>query len=468
VRLLVTGGTLVTGAGTLDADVLCEDGRIAAILERGAAVPADERLDAAGLLVFPGFIDPHVHSRDPGITSKEDFAHSTAGALAGGLTTLFEMPNAVPPVTTAEIFEQRAREHAQVASVDFGLWGQAIGAENLDDLGGLVAAGAVGVKLFWGYALDRATKRLVYTYADGSGDDVILPPDVGGVYEIIQRVGAAGGLFSAHCEENNVVKAAEAALPHGIVSYADLLAARPASAEVAAVGVAGEFARVHDCRFHVVHVSARRTVELIRTLREAGTDITGEACVHYLVLTDADAAADRVGPAMKVYPPVRTADDQAALWDGIADGVLTIVASDHAPHAPEEKDKPLGEQPAGIHGVETLVPLVLDRMHRGQLTPPQVASLLAERAARTFRVDDRKGFLRVGNDADLTLVDPERAWTIDAARLHTKHRISVFDGWSGHGAAVASVIRGEPAMRNGEPVGAPRGRLVRAVPAPRP
>ena len=135
-RLLVTGGTLVTGAGTLDADVLCEDGRIAAILERGAAVPADERLDAAGLLVFPGFIDPHVHSRDPGITSKEDFAHSTAGALAGGLTTLFEMPNAVPPVTTAEIFEQRAREHAQVASVDFGLWGQAIGAENLDDLGG--------------------------------------------------------------------------------------------------------------------------------------------------------------------------------------------------------------------------------------------------------------------------------------------------------------------------------------------
>jgi allantoinase len=465
VRLLVTGGTLVTGAGMLEGDVLSEDGRIAAILERGVSVAADERVDADGLLVFPGFLDPHVHSRDPGITAKEDFAHCTEGALAGGLTTLFEMPNAVPPVTTAAIFEERARQHEQVASVDFGLWGQAIGAENLDDLAGLVEAGAVGVKLFWGYALDRATKRLVYTYADGGGD-VIPPPDVGGVYEIIARVGAAGGLFSAHCEESNVVRAAEAALPNGIVAYANLLAARPASAEVAAVAVAGEFARAHGCRFHVVHVSARRTVELIRALHEAGTDISGEACVHYLVLTDADV--ERIGPGMKVYPPIRTADDQAALWDGIADGVLTVLASDHAPHAPEEKAKPLGEQPAGIHGVETLVPLVLDRMYRGQLTPPKVASLLAEQTARRFRVDHRKGFLRVGNDADLTLVDASRPWQIDAAALHTKHRLSVFDGQAGHGAAVASVIRGELAMRDGERVGARRGQLVRATPAPRP
>jgi allantoinase len=461
-RLHITGGTLVTGAGTTRADVLCEDGRIAALLEPGQPVAADERCDATGLLVFPGFIDPHVHSRDPGITTKETFAGSTAGALAGGLTTIFEMPNAVPPVTDAEVFEQRAREHARVASVDFGLWGQALGEANLGDLGGLVAAGAVGVKLFWGYALDRATKRLVYTYADASPEEVIQPPEVGGVYAIMREVAAAGGLFSAHCEERGVLAVAEAALPGGIVSYDDLLAARPAIAEVAAVTAAGEFALATGCRFHVVHVSARRTVEAIRALQAAGAKITGEACVHYLVLTDADVA--RVGPAMKVYPPIRTADDQAALWDALTDGPLEAIASDHAPHAPDEKAKPLAAQPAGIHGVETLVPLVLDAMTRGRLTPAQVASLLSERIAAIFRVDDRKGRIRVGNDADFTLVDPERAWTIDASRLHTLHATSVFDGFSGRGAAVASVIRGEVAMRDGEPVGAPRGQLVRARP----
>lgn len=463
-RLHITGGTLVTAAGTTRADVLCEEGRIAAVLEPGQAVASDERLDASGLLVFPGFIDPHVHSRDPGITTKETFAGSTAGALASGLTTIFEMPNAVPPVTDAAVFEQRAAEHAQVAAVDFGLWGQAVGEENLDDLGGLVEAGAVGIKLFWGYALDRATKRLVYTYADASPDEVIQPPEVGGVYEIMRRVAAAGGLFSAHCEERGVLAAAEAALPNGIVTYADLLAARPAIAEVAAVTAAGEFALDTGCRFHVVHVSARRTVEAIAALQAAGAKITGEACAHYLVLTDADV--DRVGPAMKVYPPVRTADDQAALWDALADETLSAIASDHAPHAPEEKALPLAEQPAGIHGIETLVPLTLDAMSRGRLRPEQVAALLSERTAETFRVDHRKGRVRVGNDADFTLVDPERAWTVDAARLHTLHPSSIFDGFSGRGAAVASVIRGELAMRDGEPVGAARGQLVRAQPEP--
>ncbi|MDW5598144.1 dihydroorotase family protein [Conexibacter stalactiti] len=464
-RLHITGGTLVTGAGAAPADLLCEDGRIAALLEPGQAVAADERLDASGLLVFPGFIDPHVHSRDPGITEKETFANSTAGALAGGLTTIFEMPNAVPPVTDAALFERRAREHGAVASVDFGLWGQALGEENLDDLGGIVEAGAVGIKLFWGYALDRATKRLVYTYADASPDEVIQPPKVGGVYAIVQRVAAAGGLFSAHCEERGVLAAAEATLPHGIVSYADLLTARPAIAEVAAVTAAGEFSLDSGCRFHVVHVSARRTVAAIAALQAAGAKITAEACAHYLVLTDADV--ERVGPAMKVYPPIRTADDQAALWDGLADGTLGTIASDHAPHAPAEKAKPLAEQPAGIHGVETLVPLVLDAMHRGRLRPEQVARLLSEQTAATFRVDHRKGRVRVGNDADFTLVDPARPWTIEQTKLHTLHPTSIFDGFSGHGAAVASVIRGELAMRDGEPVGAPRGALVRALPEER-
>ncbi|MCW2992932.1 MAG: allB, partial [Conexibacter sp.] len=216
-RLRVAGGTIVGPEGRVEADVLCEDGAIAAILAPGEAADADEQVDARGLLVFPGFIDPHVHGRDPGITDKEDFSGATAGALAGGLTTIFDMPNAAPPVTDAAVFADRAAHHEAVAHVDFGLWGQALGRENLADLAGMVEAGAVGIKLFWGYALDRASGRLLYTAADAVADaDIVQPPDVGGVFEIIEAVGAAGGLFSAHCEENGVVQAATAALPNGV------------------------------------------------------------------------------------------------------------------------------------------------------------------------------------------------------------------------------------------------------------
>src|SRR5712692_7440545 len=164
-RLRIANGTLVSNRGSQRADVVCRDGRIERIGDfTGESV--DEEIDARGMLVFPGFIDPHVHSRDPGLTHKEDFAHSTRAAAAGGVTTLLEMPNAIPPVSSAAIFEDRAAQHSQVASVDFGLWGVALGSENLAAIQGLFEAGAVGVKLFWGYALHRVSQTLVYNLAD--------------------------------------------------------------------------------------------------------------------------------------------------------------------------------------------------------------------------------------------------------------------------------------------------------------
>lgn len=161
-RTSVVGGQLAGPDGLVAADLLCEDGVIAAITAPGGTGPADEIVDARGHVVFPGFIDPHVHSRDPGSLAKEDFAHSTKAALMAGVTTVFEMPNAVPPVTNVNVLRDRAERHESAAHTDFGLWGQALGAENVDDLPGLYDAGVVGVKVFWGYALDRESKRLVY------------------------------------------------------------------------------------------------------------------------------------------------------------------------------------------------------------------------------------------------------------------------------------------------------------------
>src|SRR5207249_1834792 len=171
-KLVIRNGTIVTPAGRYGADVVCVDGRIAAIEAEASRAGVDDEVEASRLLVFPGFIDPHVHSRDPGLTEKEDFAHSTRAAAAGGITTLLEMPNAIPPVTNAALFEDRAAQHGRVAFVDFGLWGLALGAENLADIGGLFEAGAVAVKLFWGYALDRRTRALVYNVASAVAENL--------------------------------------------------------------------------------------------------------------------------------------------------------------------------------------------------------------------------------------------------------------------------------------------------------
>jgi allantoinase len=424
---------------------------------RGAQ--ADERLDASGLLVFPGFIDPHVHARDPGLTEKEDFAHATRSALAGGLTTILDMPNAVPPLADAAIFEQRARDHAAVAEIDFGLWAQTLGAENLDQLTRLSAAGAVAFKLFWGYGLDRRTKRLVYTFTDASPDDVLPPTPLGEIHAVMRELAAAGALLAAHCEDRELVAAAQRALGRPIDTYADLLAARPVLAETVAVGLGAQLAADTGCRFHVVHVSAAQTVALLREAQARGVPISGETCPQYLLLTDADH--ERLGPRMKVYPPIRTAADQAALWAGLDDGTLVSVGSDHAPHTAEEQERPLATRPAGILGVEAIVPLMLDAMHRGRLAPERVAAVLAEDTARLYGIDHSKGLIRIGNDADFTLVDPARPFTIDTAAWHSLNPSSVWHGRRGHGVAVASVLRGALAMRDGEPVGPPRGALVR-------
>jgi allantoinase len=298
-RLRIANGTLVTSRGQIRGDVVCRDGTIERVgVGESQREPVDEQIDAAGLLIFPGFIDPHVHSRDPGLTDKEDFAHSTRAAAVGGVTTLCEMPNAIPPVTSAAIFEERAAHHGRVASVDFGLWGLALGAENLAEIAGLFHAGAVGVKLFWGYALHRQTRTLVYNLADESAENLILPPNNGDVLELCREVARVGGLLAAHCEDRAVIEGAERALQHRIASYAELLEARPALAEAVSIAVAAELSAATGCSFHVVHTSSQGGIRAIRRAQREGVPLTAETCPHYLAFTGDDFG--ELGVMMKV------------------------------------------------------------------------------------------------------------------------------------------------------------------------
>lgn len=459
-RLLVANGSVVTPGGVQELGVLCEDGRIAALLDRGVAVDADETLDASGALVFPGFIDPHVHSRDPGLTEKEDFAHSTLGALVGGTTTVIEMPNAIPPVDSVQVLHERRAQHEQVAWVDFGLWGISIGEENLDQLGPLIEAGAAAIKIFWGYALRRDTRQLVYNPGDVPAKNLLLPPDNGVVLRVFGEVARAGGLLAAHCEDRDVLSASERALGHPVQTYADLLAARPDTAESTSIAVAAEFARATGCRFHVVHMASARGVETVRAARRRGIPLTAETCPQYLTFTDADY--DRVGPVMKVYPPIRTRSDQDALWEGLNEGSIVSVGSDHAPHTLEEKARGFATQPAGAVGCETFGPVMLDALFRGKTTVERFAKVMSTSTAKLYGLYPRKGVIRPGSDADLTIVDPAATRTVRNAELVAKQPLSPWNGVRLTGLPTAVVLRGEIAMRDGSPVGPHRGRYIPA------
>ena len=462
-RLKIANGTLVTSRGRVAADIVCRDG----IIERigtGTGEPVDEQIDARGWLVLPGFIDPHVHSRDPGLTHKEDFAHSTRAAAAGGVTTVLEMPNAIPPVTSGAILEERAAQHARAASVDFGLWGLSLGAENLAEIAGLFAAGAVGVKLFWGYALHRQTRTLVYNLADAPPDDLIPPPDNGQVLELCREVARVGGLLAAHCEDRGVIESAERALKGPITTYADMLQARPAEAEAIAITIAGELSAMTGCRFHVVHTSSAGGIRAVQRMRREGVPLTAETCPHYLAFTDADFPT--LGAMMKVYPPIRERTDQAALWQAVRDGTITSIGSDHAPHTLEEKAHGLASAPAGVHGVETLGAVLVDAMLGGQITPERLAWVLSEGTARLYGLYPRKGALQPGGEADIVLVDPNGSTTIDRSRLHSKQQQSPWHGRQLRGAIKLAILRGEMVARDAEPIGPPRGRFVRAMHGP--
>jgi allantoinase len=458
-KLVIRNGTVITSRDRYEADLVCEDGLIAALEAPGSASGAyDEEIDAKGMLIFPGFIDPHVHSRDPGLTEKEDFAHSTLAAAAGGVTTILEMPNAIPPVSDVSIFRERAKQHERVAFVDFGLWGMSLGAENLDALPDLIEEGVVGVKLFWGYALHRQTKQLVYNVADEPPENLILPPGNGDVFDVFKTVARAQGLLAAHCEDREVIEAAEQALGRDIEDYDDFLEARPATAEATTVAVGAEFARATGCRFHVVHTSSARGVRIVRAAQREGVPISAETCPHYLTLTAESYRS--VGPVMKIYPPIRHARDRDALWEGLRDGTITSLGSDHAPHAVEQKRQNLANAPAGTIGVETIVPVLLNEVRKGRLSAERLAWVLSEGTARLHGLYPRKGTIRPGADADFTIVDPEASWTIRNEVLRSKNPLSPWDGASGRGAPRFVVLRGRVVMRDGELRGEPGGQLV--------
>ena len=432
--LIVRNGTAVTPAGTVRVDVAVSQGRIAAIGDLAAA-DAGEVLEAGGLHVLPGVIDTQVHFREPGLEHKEDLASGTAAAALGGVTAVFEMPNTRPSTLgAADLADKLSRAHGR-AWVDHAFFIGAA-AENLDQLAALERLpGCSGVKVFMG----SSTGSLLV-----EDDETLLG---------VLRAGRRRVAVHAEDEERlrerlDLVRGGANVDQHPV--WRDEETALRATKRLMAV------ARQAGRPVHVLHVTTAQEMDVLAANRDIATV---EVTPQHLTLAAPDCYA-RLGTKAQMNPPIRTEEHRAGLWRGVAAGIVDVVGSDHAPHTIEEKAGDYPATPAGMPGVQTLLPLLLDHMNAGRLSLDRLVDLTSAGAQRVYGIAG-KGRIAVGYDGDLTLVDLEARREITADWLASKCGWSPFEGTTVTGWPVATVVRGRIVARDGELLGEPVGAPVR-------
>jgi dihydroorotase len=428
--LVLNGGIAVSPERTHGASIAIKDGAIVAIGEAGAMPAAREVLDISGLHVLPGAIDVHVHFRDPGYPHKEDFASGTAGAAFGGVTTIFDMPNTVPPVSTPEILAEKHRIAASKAYVDFGLYA-VLGEDSIAGVQSLIDGGIIGFKLYMGNTFGR-----------------IPCPSTGAMLEAFEAVAPTGKRISLHAETNSIMERREARLrAAGITAPAAHLGSRPEVVAIEAVSRAAVLAEWTGARVHILHISSASELRPLAEAKARGVDITGETCPHYLLLSETDY--EKFGSVIRVNPPVREARNQDPLWQALRNGTIEIIATDHAPHAAEEKTRAdIWTADCGFPGVETQMPLMLTEIGRGLGTLQDYVQWSSEKPAKLWGLYPRKGVIAPGSDADLAIVALDREWTIDDMRLQSRAKISPWHGRQVTALPIHTLVRGKFVMRD--------------------
>ena len=460
---IIKNGIVVTGSESQKANIYVKDGKIAAITADELPGEAKEITDAAGRYVLPGFIDTHVHSRDGrnGAHYKEDFYHSSMAGACGGITTIYEMPNCNPAIYNVDKMNDLVEVITPKAFVDFGVWGLCLGPLNNNELAAMNKAGVVGFKFFWGYAIDSKTYQLIYNYKEGM-ENVIPPLDLGEVYKIFREVAKTGKMLGIHAEDFDVIKLLTAEVKaSGETDYAAMLRSRPVLSETLVIETAIQLAKELGTHLHILHLACGDGVDLIREAQKKGIHVTGETCPHYLALTDQDAA--ELGAMIKGYPPVRTQYDQDKLWEGLRDGTLSFVCSDHAPHSVEEKQQSLWEAPAGMATCETMSMIMLDGVNKGKITINDVARLMSENPAKEYGTYPMKGSLEVGTDADFAVVDLDTKYVFHQEDMHSRTKLSPYNGRTFQGKVVETILRGRTIAKDGQIVGEPGGHFIKPL-----
>jgi dihydroorotase len=438
--LLVQGGTVLTPNGAERIDVACADGRIVALGDLQGTWSVDTTLEATGLHVLPGVIDSQVHFREPGLTHKEDLESGTRGAVLGGVTGVFEMPNTHPLTLWAEDLQTKLDAAQGRAWCDYAFYigGSAVNAEQLQTLENL--PGCAGVKVFMGSSFgdlladDDTVLRAILRH--GRRRMAVHAEDEARLRERKALVEASGDVCQHHHWRN-----VESAL----------------KATRRIVGMAAET----DRRLHVLHVT---TAEEMAFLAQHKRRVTVEVTPHHLTM-HAPECYERLGSLAQMNPPVREQRHLDALWQAILEGVVDVIGSDHAPHTREEKAKPYPQSPSGMTGVQTLLPLMLDHVHAGRLSLQRLVDLTSAGPARIFGIEG-KGRIALGYDADLTLVDLAARRTIRNDWIASRSGWTPYDGMAVTGWPIHTVIRGEVVVRDEQLLGEPQGKTIRFLEIP--
>ncbi len=446
--LLVQGGTVVLPTGPERLAIAIQDGRIQALGLDARLPAAGEIIDATGLWVLPGLIDMHVHFRDPGLTHKEDFDSGTQAALAGGVTTVCDMPNTVPPVTAASAFFEKLEAIAPKARCDFALWA---GGGRTEDFPSLAAAGAIGIKV---YQTRSTAKGAAYSEELFIDDDETL-------LDVFESAAACGLPVALHADNFALAQRERDRLKREgrrDLRALDLLRRIPATTEGMVKALL--FAHHAKAHLHVAHISlgAPECVDWVREAKTKGHRVTAECPPVWLTLED----LDRVGPYGLPFALPREEID--VYWRALADGSIDALATDHAPHTAEEKNpgwEDVWQAPTGYPAVELLLSLAVTKMREGLFGERELVRMTAEAPARILGLYPRKGTIQLGADADLTLVDLQQSREVRSEELRSRAGWSPFEGMRLWGWPVMTILRGRVVMREREILGRPGfGQLV--------
>lgn len=416
-RLLIKGGRIIDPAYRTDqtSDLLIEDGLVAQI-GPDLKAPWAEVIDAAGLVVAPGLVDIHVHLREPGFEYKETVETGCAAAAHGGITTVVAMPNTKPVTDSPEIVESVRRKAAATGinvlpagAVTVGEQGQ-----TLTDFAALKAAGVPALT-----------------------DDGVPIQNPALLRQAMRKAREAGLPILDHCEDKDMVQ--NYAVNEGIVSRRLRLPGRPAVAEELQVMRDVMLAEDTGAHVHICHISTGKAVDIVRKAKARGINVTCETCPQYFTLTEDEIL--RQGAMARVNPPLRTAADRAAVLAGLLDGTIDAIVTDHAPHAMEEKARPLAEAPSGMVGLETSLALSLTVLyHKERLSLAQVVALMSAKPAALLGLS--KGRIGVGSDGDVVVFDPDEEWAVDKEQFRSKGRNTPFHGFRVKGKVKYTISAG--------------------------
>ncbi len=407
--------TLADGSQT---DILIDNGLIKQL---GVSLQANEIIDCTGKTVLPGIIDVHVHFRVPGAEHKEDWQTGSAAAAAGGVTSVIEMPNTDPATIDQQTLDDKKKIAARDSVINYGLY---LGATT-DNAAGIVSVqGAAGIKIFMG----------------SSTGNLLVAKDE----DISAALQAGCRLYAFHAEDEFLINAKRESTPDTNRPSIHSVLRGPEAAIRAVERIIALAAKFH-ARVHICHVNTAAEVELISQAKNEGVRITAEVSPHHLLLNE--SIYESMNNLAKVNPPLRTKRDNAALWQGLADGAIDIIATDHAPHLPSEKKQPYDQAPAGLPEVQTSLPLMLNAVHEGKTTLQQLQQFMAKRPAQLFGLIG-KGKIAVGYDADLAIVDTKIRKKVSAHEMLSKCGWTPYDGWEVTGWPIMTLVNGNIVFKN--------------------